>query len=96
MFRKRTHRPYALAAPPGEFERVEMDVRSLRQAAEQTRGRFYTAATAGRLLGDLPSGHQVPVEAMPPKPLWNRWPLLALFLAILTTEWIVRKRKGLV
>ena len=87
---------FTVAAAAGEFERVRMDAAELRRAAEQTKGRFYTVATAEKLLGDLPSGHQVPVETLPPKPLWNKWPLLLLFLTLLVVEWVVRKAKGMV
>jgi len=92
----RTVRDFSVAAPPGEFERVEMDAAALRQAAETTKGRFYTFQTAGRLLDDLPAGRQVPVEALPPISLWNSWPLLLLFLTLLITEWILRKVGGMV
>jgi hypothetical protein len=47
------------------------------------------------LLDDLPPGRQVPVESLPPLPLWNQWPLLLLFLVLLVTEWVLRKRKGM-
>ena len=52
--------------------------------------------TADRLLGDLPPGRQVPIESLPPRPLWNKWPVLALFLGLLIAEWILRKRRGMV
>ncbi len=82
---------FRVVAPPGEFERIEMDAVALRRAAERTGGQFYTLDTAGRLLRDLPRGHQVPVESLPPTPLWNRWFVLLAFLVLLVTEWILRK-----
>jgi len=87
---------FTIEAPRGEFEHIRVDTAALRLAARQTRGRFYTFATAAKLVGDLPEGCQVPVETLPPKPLWNRWPLLLLFLGLLITEWILRKRGGMV
>lgn len=82
---------FRVAAPPGEFERIEMDAVALRRAAERTGGRFYTFETADRLLRDLPQGRQVPVESLPPTPLWNRWFVLLTFLTLLVMEWILRK-----
>lgn len=87
---------FTVVAPPGEFEKVEMDAAELRRAAELTKGKFYDFSAAGRLLRDLPTGRQVPIESLPPKPLWNTWPLLLLFLALLTTEWTLRKLGGMV
>jgi uncharacterized membrane protein len=86
---------FLVEAPPGEFERVQMETGELKAAAEVTKGRSYTLANATELLGDLPSGHQVPIEALPPLVLWNRWPLVLLFLTLLVSEWVLRKRKGM-
>ncbi len=44
---------------------------------------------------DLPAGQQVPIESLPPAPLWNKWPVLTLFIVLLITEWILRKRRGM-
>lgn len=82
---------FRVAAPPGEFERIEMDAVALRRAAERTGGRFYTFDSAARLLRDLPQGRQVPVESLPPVPLWNRWFVLLAFLTLLVAEWVLRK-----
>ena len=60
-----------------------------------TRGKFYTIANADSLMADLPVGRRVPIENLPPIPLWSRWWLLAGFVACLTAEWILRKRKGM-
>lgn len=87
---------FLVAAPPGEFERVQLDSQELRRAAETTRGRYYTVAESDRLFKDLPSGRQVPIEALPPEVLWNKWWVLLAFLALIVTEWVLRKRVGLV
>jgi hypothetical protein len=86
---------FSVVAPPGELARLEMDADSLASAAETTRGKFYTIADADRLLAELPVGRRVPLENLPPIPLWNRWWLLAAFLICITCEWILRKRKGM-
>jgi len=86
---------FLVTAPPGELEHIQMDVAELKQAAAETRGRFYRIQEVDRLPSDLPPGEQVPIEALPPMPLWNRWWLLAAFLGIVVSEWILRKRKGM-
>ena len=86
---------FAVLAPPGEFENVRMAAADLRRAAARTNGRFYTVATAKRLFNQLPKGRQVPIEPLPPKPLWNRWPVLLAFLGLLVIEWILRKAGGM-
>ncbi len=86
---------FEVSAPIGEFENVRMDETAMQRAAEETKGRYYSVAESDRLLKDLPPGRQVPVATLPPRPLWNRWPLLMLFLALIVTEWIGRKIKGM-
>jgi hypothetical protein len=86
---------FLVSAPAGEFERIQIDKAELERAARQTGGKSYTFLNAARLLGDLPAGRQVPIDSLPSIPLWNRWPVLAVFLALLIGEWIIRKRIGL-
>jgi len=86
---------FNVVAPPGEFAHVEMGSQEMQRAAEQSRGRFYTMATAERLLDELPEGRQVAVESLPPRPLWNSWPVLLAFLALLVAEWVLRKLGGM-
>lgn len=86
---------FQVVAPPGELERTQLDAADLRRAADETGGRYYTFQTASRLLHDLPEGRQVPIERLPPIVLWNRWPILALVVALLGAEWWLRKRKGM-
>lgn len=86
---------FQVVAPPGEWERTQLDAADLRRAAEASGGRYYTFQTASRLLNDLPEGRQVPIERLPPLVLWNRWPILALVVGLLGAEWWLRKRKGM-
>jgi hypothetical protein len=86
---------FTVVAPPGEFERVEMDRAALTAAAKATHGKFYTFAAADRLLDDLPAGRPVPIDSLPPVPLWNRSWVLSLLLVLLIAEWVLRRRKGM-
>jgi hypothetical protein len=88
-------RAFTVVAPPGELARLQMDTAELREAAKISSGKFYTLATTGKLLNDLPRGRQVRIESMPPKPIWNAPLLVGLFVALLTFEWLMRKRLGL-
>jgi hypothetical protein len=83
---------------PPESEKIDVpaDAADMRQAAALTNGKYYTIEDVSRLPGDLPGGRQVPVENLPPVPLWNRWPVLLLFLVLLIAEWLLRKRGGMV
>jgi hypothetical protein len=73
-----------------------MDSSALRRAAQQTAGRYYTFATAAELPRDLDLGQSLLTERLAPVPLWNKWPLLALVLALLSAEWYLRTRVGMV
>jgi hypothetical protein len=86
---------FTVVAPPGELARPVMDAATLTAAAETTRGKFYTIANAGQMLANLPAGRRVPIQNLPPFSIWNRWWLLAAFLGCITTEWILRKRNGM-
>ena len=86
---------FIVIAPPGESERLQMDAAELRKAAEETKGRYYTVATARNLVRDLPEGRPIPIDTLPPLPLWNRWQVLLIFLSLLVTEWVLRKSKGM-
>ena len=86
---------FTVSPPPGEFAHLAMDVAEMRQAADESKGRFYTVADADRLLADLPPGRPATIETLPPLPLWNSPPALLLFFGLLIGEWILRKRGGM-
>ncbi len=87
---------FVVAPPQTELTRLQMDAAAMQQAAAMTNGKYYAFQDAARLPADLPGGRQVPVENLPSVPLWNRWPVLLLFLVLLVTEWLLRKRAGMV
>ena len=83
-------------APPGEMESLRMNQAQMEEAATATRGKFYTLATADRLLTDLPAGNRVTVNSQgPPELLWNSTAVFLLMLGLLTAEWLFRKQKNL-
>jgi hypothetical protein len=86
---------FVVVALPGELARLEMDAAALAAAAETTRGMFYTIENADQVPADLPAGRRVPLENLPPVSLWNQWWMLAAFLTCITSEWILRRRKGM-
>jgi hypothetical protein len=94
------HKPTADAKvelPPGELDRLRMNQEEMTQAAEATRGKFYTLVNANDLLHELPAGVRPSLStSSPPWVLWNRWYLFfPLILFLLTAEWLLRKRKHL-
>lgn len=86
---------FVVLPPEGESERLPMNKTELERAASQTKGRFFTFATVDTLADRIPPGRPVPVESLPPYPIWNKWPLLGLFVLLIVTEWILRKLKGM-
>jgi hypothetical protein len=82
--------------PPGELDRTRMNQQEMEQAAAATDGKFYTLLTADNLLEDLPPGFRVTLATpRDPDRLWNQWYALALIVFLLTSEWLLRKRKHL-
>lgn len=82
-------------AAPGELERTGLDAAELQRAATISRGGFARYADAEQLWPRLPPGRPLELESLPPRPYWNRWPLLALALGCLVAEWGLRKWWGM-
>ncbi len=87
---------FRVDAPASECERVQMNEPELLRAASTTSGKFYTPLTTDKLLEQLPKPVPVALDTDPPIPLWNTWPVLGLFLALITLEWVLRKRRQMV
>lgn len=86
---------FVVETPDTELTRLQADIPEMRRAAENSKGRFYTYASASELREHLPVGRQVRIEALTPEPLWNAWPVAVLFVVLLITEWLLRRRFGM-
>ena len=87
---------FSVIGASSEFERTEANFVELARAADDTKGRHFTLLTSGQLRRSLPVGRQVPIEALPPLQLWNRWPLVLAVVLLLSAEWLLRKRYAMV
>jgi hypothetical protein len=87
---------FEVQPPDNEQARLQMQVDELREAAEVSRGRFYNLEECHKLPDDLPRGRQVRIETLPPEPIWNSGWLAAAVVCLLTAEWLLRRRAGLV
>jgi hypothetical protein len=66
----------------------------LQQVAEATGGQVIPPTALGELLRLVSLEPRIS-ERVERKPIWNHWSNLFIVLGCLSTEWIVRKRKGL-
>jgi hypothetical protein len=65
----------------------------LQRAARESRGLYYPLDRADRLPDEIPSGPRVALDQpCEPLSLWNHPALFALFLGLLTAEWVMRKK----
>ena len=82
---------FTVTAPPGEQANLRSDWRALQTLAEQSHGKFYSAASAENWLRELPKGTPVRRGSLPPLPLWNSPWVAILLVLLLTSEWIMRR-----
>ena len=83
---------FSVTAPPGEQATLRANLEGMRQLAEQSRGKLFEEATAQRLFDQLPPGKPTRLGPLPSQPLWNAWWVAALFVGLITCEWILRRR----
>ncbi len=83
--------PLEVGRPNLEFEKLDLDEKMLERIAADTGGRYVPLATADQLIDQL-NRHQRK------KTVYIEWPLFwppgfwALFVAVLTTEWVLRRK----
>ncbi len=105
-FRAWISQPLFRENPPAVDFRIEIPRRELLNrtlarddlvlTSRRTRGKYYSVSEADQLPLELPPGRAVTLESEPPIPLWNRAELMGVFVFLLVTEWLLRKRFRLV
>ena len=77
--------------PNLEFEKLDLDEKTLERIAADTGGRYVPLATADQLIDQL-DRHQRKTTITIERPLF--WPpgFWVLFVGVLTTEWILRRK----
>ncbi len=86
---------FEIKPPPRELSRLAVDQPALIEAAKITDGKFYTLNTVAQLPGDLPTPRRTAIEQLPAQPLWNHHVTIGLLVLILTGEWLLRRRCGM-
>ena len=86
---------FEIRQPPREVAREAADRPVLVAAAEISGGKSYTAETVARLPGDVPQPLTATLESLPDRPLWNNHAAVGLLVMVLTGEWLLRRRWGM-
>lgn len=87
-----TSMQFVISNPPGERAKLQPNTEGMRSLADYSRGKHYTIDNAEELLSDLPPGRPTRLGTLPPVPQWNRPWVALLFVVLLTTEWLIRRR----
>ncbi len=86
---------FAVRQPPRELARVVVNRTELREVAELTGGKFYTIDDAAQLSEQLPPPREQTIQERPPQKLWNSHFVVALLVVLLSSEWLLRRRYGM-
>lgn len=87
---------FSIQGPTGENTRKGADLDDLQRAASESGGRLLNIDQLEDLPRVLPLGRQVRLQSRPARPIWNNPWLALLFVVLITAEWLLRKRFGLV
>ena len=86
---------FLVVAPPGELERIQMDAAELKAAAEETRGRFYRIRRGRSPAGRFAAGASGADRSAAARGAVEPLVVAGAFLGLIASEWILRKRKGM-
>jgi uncharacterized membrane protein len=80
-----------------ELRQLAADFEPLRKLAADTNGEFHPAEEFVKFVKSLKEKN-LNLEVTKPiiENLWDRWEILALFIALLGAEWLIRKQSGMV
>lgn len=88
---------FVVVEDPQEMRQVAVDIAMLETVAEQMGGRVIDIDSAERELSDaIPAGRSLRIRPLPPLPIWNHWGVALVVFGLLCSEWIIRRRWGLI
>ncbi|NLB70036.1 MAG: hypothetical protein GX804_10240, partial [Lentisphaerae bacterium] len=88
-----THFVVVTAENPAEFVDITASSEMPLRMAEASKGKVVGPARLGELLNSFGKGNRVVVERTE-RPFWNSGLLFLMAVALVTAEWIIRKRNG--
>ena len=80
--------------PSLEFRNTNIDEELLKQLAARSEGKYYRPAEAGNIINDVVYQERK-IEETVKHEVWNSWWVLITFVALMTSEWIMRKKRQL-
>ena len=83
---------FTVVAPPTEQANLSTDPKAMESLAESSRGRFYRLDEADDLFENLPKGNATRLGTLPPISIWNHWWVALIFIALITSEWLLRRK----
>lgn len=89
-------RMWQVVPPPGEAAAIKPQPEQLAALAKRYGGQAIPLADAANLLERLPPPALLQFESLPPQSVWNHPLLIAATLSLLSLEWFLRHRWGLV
>jgi len=95
----RTEFSFAVGAPNKEFEKLDFDEPQLQRLARNSKGRYFTLLSADQLVHHLRESIRAKSERIE-FPDWYRrnwllWLAFGAFVLVVTSEWILRRRRYL-
>jgi hypothetical protein len=86
---------FVVAEDSTEMANFSVDLETIQRVAKQTGGALLGIGEAKRQLEQLlPQGLALRTRPLQPIVLWNHWLVATLLFAMLSTEWILRRRWG--
>ncbi|MDA0838763.1 MAG: hypothetical protein O3B01_23610 [Planctomycetota bacterium] len=82
---------FTVGSTLAELDQIQMNEPLLRSVAERTGGAYFAMRDIGKLPQAIPAGKQIELQRVS-KEVWSHPYFLILFFALITTEWILRKK----
>lgn len=89
---------FTIGGVNAEYRDLQMNYSLLKNIADFTGGKFYFPSESGNIINDIKSSNTFKSTIVTSKDdiqLWNNWLLMIFAIIMLSIEWFLRKRSGL-